>query len=452
MTDIITRFAPSPTGYLHIGGARTALINYLFAKKHNGKFLLRIEDTDYNRSDPKCVDAILQSLSWLNIQNDGDIVYQSQNLHRHVDIANELVNNGNAYYCNCSIERLDDLKQCQIQTKTTQMYDKCCRDKNLDKGCIRLKVPDDSEPQIVLDDFIKGKVCVSTNTMDDMVLVRTDGTPTYLLSSVVDDHDMGITHIIRGDDHLTNAFRQMLIFKACNWKIPQYAHIPLIFGNDGTKLSKRHGAVGVHNYIDLGYLPDAMVFYLYSLGFNFNIKDITDNTLDNIIKNLNIKKMSKSNSQMDLHILNKINQKCMSNLNDDVLIDYLDIDDDSSIPIIKRAKPDILQRSKTLCDARQLITNVYLTSVNTELIKQQVDNHIIQFIQTFISTMDDCQFKDIDLIKNYITKICNDNNVNISDVFSGIRWMITGQQNTPNIANIMFALGSNVVKKKCSVE
>ena len=279
MTDIITRFAPSPTGYLHIGGARTALINYLFTKKHNGTFLVRIEDTDYNRSDTKCSNAIIESLSWLNIQYDGDIVYQSQNLQRHVDVAKELLDNGLAYYCDCSPDRLERLRKYQVRTKITQMYDRHCRCKNLTKGCIRLKVTS-CDLEIMLNDMIKGTVSVSTSTIDDMVLVRTDGTPTYLLSSVVDDHDMGITHVIRGDDHLTNTFRQMMIYHACNWKIPKYAHIPLIFGSDGTKLSKRHGAVGIHNYMDLGYLPDAMVLYLYSLGFNFNITD----TIDDIIR------------------------------------------------------------------------------------------------------------------------------------------------------------------------
>jgi glutamyl-tRNA synthetase len=448
MSDIITRFAPSPTGYLHIGGARTALINYLFTKKHNGKFLLRIEDTDYNRSDTKCIDAILESLSWLNIQNDGDIVYQSQNLKRHVDVAMDLLSSGLAYYCNCTSGRLDSLRKYQAQNKITQMYDKHCRCKNLNNGCIRLKVPS-TDSQIILDDMIKGPVYVSTNTMDDMVLLRTDGTPTYLLSSVVDDHDMGITHIIRGDDHLTNAFRQILIFKACNWKIPKYAHIPLIFGDDGTKLSKRHGAVGVHNYIDLGYLPDAMVLYLYSLGFNFNIKD----TLDDIIKKFNIKKMSKSNSQINLHILNKINQKCMDQLDDNLLIKFLypNCTNNNLFQIIKRAKKDIIQRSKTLCDARQLISNVYLSNVDKSIIKQNVDDHTIQFIYKFISIMDDCIFNDYDTIKDYIVKICNDKSADVVTILNGLRWVLTGQQNSPNVANIMFALGYDLVKEKISV-
>ena len=448
MTDIITRFAPSPTGYLHIGGARTALINYLFTKKHNGKFLLRIEDTDYNRSDTKCSDAILQSLSWLNIQNDGDIVYQSQNLKRHVDVAMDLVSSGLAYYCDCTPDRLDNLRKYQAQNKITQMYDRHCRCRNLNKGCIRLKVSL-SDTEIILDDMIKGKVCVSINTMDDMVLVRTDGTPTYLLSSVVDDYDMGITHIIRGDDHLTNAFRQILIFKACNWKIPKYAHMPLIYGNDGTKLSKRHGAVGVHNYIDLGYLPDAMLLYLYSLGFNFNITD----TFDDIIKKFNIKKMSKSNSQMDLHILNKINQKCMDRLDDNLLIQFLypNCTNNSLIQIIKKAKTDIIQRSKTLCDARQIISDIYLSNVDKNIIKENVNDDTIQFIYKYISTIDDCIFNDYILIKDNIIKICNDNSADIVTILSGLRWILTGQQNSPNVANIMFALGKDLVKEKILV-
>ena len=439
MSDIVTRFAPSPTGYLHIGGARTALINYLFAKKNSGKFLLRIEDTDYNRSDSKCSEAILQSLSWLNIKNDGEIVYQSHNLHRHT------VNCGLAYYCDCTPDRLDSLRKYQAENKMIQIYDKNCREKNLNNGCIRLKVQSSNE-KIILNDMIKETVIVSSNTIDDMVLVRSDGTPTYILSSVVDDHDMGITHIIRGDDHLTNAFRQILIFKACNWKIPQYAHIPLIYGNDGSKLSKRHGAVGLHNYIDLGYLPEAMLLYLYSLGFNFNITE----TLDDIIKKFNIKKMSKSNSQMDLHILNKINQKCMLRTDDNSLVYFIfpDCIDDTVFQIIKRGKKDIIQRSKTLCDARHLILNVYIPSVDKNYVKQQVDNDTIQFIHKFIATIDDCIFNDANLIKDYILKICNDNMVDVATISSGIRWILTNQPNSPNIADIMFALGPDLFKKR----
>jgi len=445
MTDIITRFAPSPTGYLHIGGARTALINYLFAKKNRGKFLLRIEDTDYNRSDSNCSDAILQSLSWLNIKNDGEIVYQSQNLHRHTDVAKNLVKCGLAYYCDCTPVRLDSLRKYQTENKMIQIYDKQCRHKNLDNGCIRLKVQS-SNDQITLNDMIKETVNVSINTIDDMVLVRSDGTPTFLLSSVVDDHDMGITHIIRGDDHLTNAFRQILIFKACNWKIPHYAHIPLIYGNDGTKLSKRHGAIGLHNYIELGYLPDAMILYLYSLGFNFNITE----SIDDIIKKFNIKKMCKSNSQMDLHILNKINQKCMGNTDDNSLAQFLfpDCIDDTVIQITKRGKKDIIQRSKTLCDARNLILNVYIPNIDKNFVKQQVDNDTIQFINKYIATIDDCVFNDATLIKNYILKICNDNKVDVATISSGLRWILTGQQNSPNIADIMFALGPDLFKKR----
>ena len=445
MSDIVTRFAPSPTGYLHIGGARTALINYLFAKKNSGKFLLRIEDTDYNRSDSKCSEAILQSLSWLNIKNDGEIVYQSHNLHRHTDVAKNLVNCGLAYYCDCTPDRLDSLRKYQAENKMIQIYDKNCREKNLNNGCIRLKVQSSNE-KIILNDMIKETVIVSSNTIDDMVLVRSDGTPTYILSSVVDDHDMGITHIIRGDDHLTNAFRQILIFKACNWKIPQYAHIPLIYGNDGSKLSKRHGAVGLHNYIDLGYLPEAMLLYLYSLGFNFNITE----TLDDIIKKFNIKKMSKSNSQMDLHILNKINQKCMLRTDDKSLVNLLfpDCIDDTVFQIIKRGKKDIIQRSKTLCEARHLILNVYIPSVDKNYVKQQVDNDTIQFIHKFIATIDDCIFNDANLIKDNILKICNDNMVDVATISSGIRWILTNQPNSPNIADIMFALGPDLFKKR----
>lgn len=437
--NVVVRFAPSPTGYLHIGGARTALINWLFAKKTNGRFLIRIEDTDVTRSNAACSDAIINSMKWLNLDYDGDIVYQSNNHMRHINVARYLVDIGKAYYCNCSKERLADLRQTQLQNKSIQKYDGCCSQKQLKTGCIRLRVPQNSD-SIVINDMIKGKVTVHSDTIDDMVLVRSDGTPTYMLSSVVDDHDMGITHIIRGDDHLTNAFRQSLIFKACDWKPPQYAHIPLIHGCDGTKLSKRHGAIGVHNFKDMGYLHDALIMYLYSLGFNYNIND----TLDDVVKTFNIKKISKSSSRMDMKILDKINQKCMARMDANsfasVLLEY-------NSNVVIKAKDDVVQRCKTLVDVKYMLDNVYFPkSFN---IPSDIDTVVQTFIKTtLINSIDKKSFDSISSLNTDIQTITHSHQQNLNTVWICLRWILTSQPNSPNICNIMYALGYDVCYKR----
>lgn len=275
---VVTRFAPSPTGYLHIGGARTALFNYLFAKHHEGKFLLRIEDTDRERSTQEAVDAILDSLKWLNLDWDGELVHQFSRMNRHAEVARELLAQGKAYYCYCSPEELEQMREEARAKNLSPRYDGRWRDRPASEApadvapVIRFKAPQDGET--VIHDLVQGDVRIQNNQMDDRVLLRADGTPTYMLSVVVDDHDMGITHIIRGDDHLTNSFVQYHLYKANGWDIPQFAHIPLIHGSDGAKLSKRHGALGAEAYRDLGFLPEAMCNYLLRLGWGHGDDEI----------------------------------------------------------------------------------------------------------------------------------------------------------------------------------
>ena len=283
---VVTRFAPSPTGYLHIGGARTALFNWLFAKHHGGKYLLRIEDTDRARSTQPAIEAILDGLSWLGLDWDGEVTYQFERALRHAEVARQMLAEGKAYHCYCSPQELDEMRAAQKKAGVPIRYDGRWRDRDPKdapdgvKPVIRLKAPQSGKT--VIQDAVQGEVTVENAQLDDMILLRADGTPTYMLAVVGDDHDMGVTHVIRGDDHLNNAFRQLQIIKAMGWPEPVYAHIPLIHGADGAKLSKRHGALGVAAYRDMGFLPAALRNYLLRLGWGHGDDEIisTEQAID----------------------------------------------------------------------------------------------------------------------------------------------------------------------------
>jgi len=276
--SVVVRFAPSPTGYLHIGGARTALFNWLYAKHHGGKFLLRIEDTDRARSTQAAVDAIIDGMKWLGLDWDGEVVMQSARMARHAEVAHELLAQGRAYHCYCTQEELEAMRERARKEGRPVRYDGTWRDRVPDgplpnvPPVIRLKAQQEGET--VIEDRVQGRVVVSNQQLDDLIILRSDGTPTYNFSVVVDDHDMGITHVIRGADHLTNAFRQTQIYRALGWAEPVFAHVPLIHGPDGAKLSKRHGALGVEAYRDMGYLPEALRNYLLRLGWGHGDAEI----------------------------------------------------------------------------------------------------------------------------------------------------------------------------------
>ncbi|MGH6934003.1 MAG: glutamate--tRNA ligase [Dongiaceae bacterium] len=278
--SIVCRFAPSPTGFLHIGGARTALFNWLFARHHGGIFRLRIEDTDRQRSTQAAIDAIIDGMKWFGLNWDDEVVFQSARAPRHAEVARDLLLSGKAYHCYCSPEELQAMRDAQRAGGLPMRYDGRWRDRDAKdapagiKPVVRLKAPQSGET--VVQDLVQGEVRVANQQLDDMVLLRADGTPTYMLSVVVDDHDMAITHVIRGTDHLTNVFRQMQLYDAMGWRAPAFAHIPLIHGTDGAKLSKRHGAVGLEVYRDLGYLPEAMRNYLLRLGWGHGDAEVID--------------------------------------------------------------------------------------------------------------------------------------------------------------------------------
>jgi len=276
--SVTVRFAPSPTGFLHIGGARTALFNWLYAKRYGGIFRLRVEDTDRARSTQEAVDAIIDGLRWLEFEWDGEIVFQSQRLERHAAIARQLLQEGKAYHCYCTPEELERMRENARAEGRSVRYDGTWRDRDPKTAppgippVIRLKAPQNGET--VIEDRVQGRVTVANEQLDDLIILRADGTPTYNLSVVVDDHDMAITHVIRGDDHFNNAFRQTQIYRALGWDIPIFAHVPLIHGPDGAKLSKRHGALGVDAYRDMGYLPAALRNYLLRLGWSHGDDEI----------------------------------------------------------------------------------------------------------------------------------------------------------------------------------
>ncbi len=307
--SVVTRFAPSPTGFLHIGGARTALFNWLFARHHGGRFLLRIEDTDRERSTQAAVDAIFDGLSWLGLDWDEEPVMQFERAPHHAEVARKLIDTGHAYYCYCSPEELTQMREEQKAAGLPMRYDGRWRDRDPSeapagvKPVVRLKAP--REGETIIRDHVQGDVTFANAQLDDMILLRADGTPTYMLSVVVDDHDMGITHVIRGDDHLTNAARQTVLYKAFGWDVPEFAHIPLIHGPDGAKLSKRHGALGAEAYRDMGILPAAMRNYLLRLGWGHGDEEII--STDQAVEWFDIDAVGKSPSRFDMVKLMNLN-------------------------------------------------------------------------------------------------------------------------------------------------
>ena len=304
---IRTRFAPSPTGYLHVGGARTALFSWLFARKHGGAFVLRIEDTDLERSTAESVNAILEGMTWLGLEYDEGPFYQTKRFDRYNEVIDELLEKGLAYRCSCSKERLDALREEAMQNKQKPRYDGHCRDKHIDPAephVVRFRNP--LEGSVVFDDLVRGRIEISNDELDDLIIRRTDGSPTYNLSVVVDDSDMGITHVIRGDDHINNTPRQINILKAMGKEIPQFGHLPMILGDDGARLSKRHGAVSVMQYMEEGFLPEALLNYLVRLGWSHGDQEVF--SVEEMIQLFDIENVNKAASSFNTEKLLWLNQ------------------------------------------------------------------------------------------------------------------------------------------------
>ncbi len=359
--SVVVRFAPSPTGFLHIGGARTALFNWLFAKHHGGVFRLRIEDTDRARSTDAAMAAIIDGLEWLGLDWDGDIVMQSARAARHAEMAQALLAAGHAYLCYCTAAELASRREQARAAGGAVGYDGRCRDRDPAdaprdvKPAIRLKAPRDGET--VIRDHVQGLVTVANQQLDDLILLRSDGSPTYNLSVVVDDHDMAISHVIRGDDHFTNAFRQTQIYRALDWAVPEFAHVPLIHGPDGAKLSKRHGALGVDAYRDLGYLPEALRNYLLRLGWSHGDDEII--AADDAIGWFDIDAVGRAPARFDFAKLDSINAHYLRATDDRRLAALIaprleqalgTTLDDAARARLERAMAGLKPRAKTLAE------------------------------------------------------------------------------------------------------
>ena len=362
--EVVTRFAPSPTGFLHIGGARTALFNWLYARHFGGRMLLRIEDTDRERSTPAAIEAILDGLRWLGLKWDGEVVYQFARAARHRDVVEALLAGGHAYRCWTSQAELDEMRALAKAEKRPPRYDGRWRDRDPSEApagvapVIRLKAPQDGET--VVDDKVQGRVTWANKELDDFVLLRSDGTPTYMLAVVVDDRDMGVTQIIRGDDHLTNAARQTQIYQAMGWPIPAMAHIPLIHGADGAKLSKRHGALGVDAYRAMGYLPDAMRNYLVRLGWSQGDREFF--TTPEMVEAFDIASIGRSPARFDFVKLGNVNGHYMRAASCAALVEALEaalpymleagitVLDPAQRAMLLAAMPGLKERAKTLVE------------------------------------------------------------------------------------------------------
>jgi glutamyl-tRNA synthetase len=449
MTEIRCRFAPSNTGSLHVGGARTAIINYLYVKQNAGKLFLRIEDTDLERSKPEHIETIFKSLKWLGITYDGEPVIQSKNLNRHTEVAQDMLLKNTAYRCFCTSEELDAHREYCTKNSIPPTYSRKCRkmtDEEINQNLsnkipftVRVKVPDEDK-YITVNDLVKGKVSVHYNQLDDFIILRSDNTPVYMLSVVVDDYDMNITHTIRGEDHFTNTFRQTILFKLNNWSIPTFGHLPLIYGSDGKKLSKRLNAVGTDDYKNMGYLAEALKIYLATMGTSINVTD----SFDDLIKNFKINKLSKSPTQFDINFLGLINQKVMKKSPKPFIIEQLTpfleqklerLTTPEDINVIERAYPDIISRGKSLVECAEFALLYFQTD---QYDKSTINMTIYDKLNVIIHSVN---FESNKTIKDDLVKFATNNEYAINDITNLLRTIITGKENCPSTYSIMYALG-----------
>ncbi len=445
---VVTRFAPSPTGKLHIGGARTALFNFLFSKYHSGEFLIRIENTDKNRSTIENVNSIIDSLNWLDLSSSQKIIFQTENFQSHQSVAFELLEKGFAYKC---FLNEDELEKLRINSRKTGLPIRSpYRNKNIqnnfnDNFVIRLKMPSSGETTI--NDRVQGKVTVKNEILDDMVLLRKDKTPTYMLASVVDDYIMGITHIIRGDDHFNNAFRQIQIIKYLNWPTPEYVHIPLIHGQDGAKLSKRHGAKNLIEYKEMGFDPIAVKNYLLLLGYSLTDEKIY-NFQDNVFK-FELKKINKSPSRFDEIKLRNINSTFLKNADLRYLVSKIvkdkNLKNKNLIRNLSYFLPELVKRYKLLNEIEDDLSWMSDDfSINTEEYPIELKNkNSLETLEEVYQILNSCDW-ELNNIKTSISNYIKDNNLMMKDVAPLIRLAITGKLNTPDIYNTLYILGKEI--------
>ncbi len=459
MKKVATRFAPSPTGPLHIGGVRTALFNWLYSKNQKGDFYLRVEDTDKERSKDEYKDQIVKSLKWIGINYDGEEYIQSKKIEDHIKVANELLKNGNAYKCYCSSEEIEEQKKRARQKKIPYIYDRKWRDKKENdapkgiKPVIRFKSKIDGTS--VLKDLVQGDVEIDNNTIEDFIILRNDGTPTYNLSASVDDHQMNMTHIIRGDDHKINTFKQIQIYQAMKWEMPSFAHIPLIHTIEGKKLSKRDKASTLDDYSKIGIMPDALRNYLLRLGWSYKDKEIF--TLDESIKHFNLEGIGKSPSKLDMSRILSMNEHYIKNIDENDLFNQLieycklyksEIQSDKKDKI-KKSLTFLKNKAKTLEDIFNngqyiMIDEVNFDQDDIKLIDDKAKKVILDFSH---------KFRDVDkLSKETLEPIVNEliksNDTNFKGVGQPLRIALTGSKFGPGIYDIIISLGKEEVTKR----
>ena len=459
MSKVATRFAPSPTGALHIGGVRTALFNWLYSKNHNGKFFLRIEDTDKERSKDEYKNQIIQSLKWIGINYDGEEYIQSKKIEDHIRVANQLLKNGFAYKCYCSSEEIEEQKKRARQKKIPYIYNRKWRDKKESdisqniEPVIRFKSKIDGKS--ILKDLVQGDVEIDNNTIEDFIILRNDGTPTYNLSASVDDHQMNMTHIIRGDDHKINTFKQMQIYQAMKWEMPSFAHIPLIHTTDGKKLSKRDKASTLDDYSKIGIMPDALRNYLLRLGWSFKDKEIF--TLDESIKYFNLEGIGKSPSKLDISRIYSMNEHYIKNIDENDLFTQLaeycklfknEIKSDKKDKI-KKSLTFLKNKAKTLEDifnnAQYILTDE--VNFNQEDLKL-IDVKAKKIISVFNENLNKVDVLSKETLEPIVNELIQSNDTNFKGVGQPLRVALTGSKFGPGIYDIIISLGKEEVKKR----
>ena len=456
---VVTRFAPSPTGFLHIGGARTALFNWLYARHYGGSYRLRIEDTDRKRSTPEAIEAIKDGLAWLGLTNDDEIVYQSEGAERHAAVARKLVEEGKAYHCYCSPEELEEMRNSAKAEGRPMRYDGTWRDRDASEApdgvapVIRIRMPQTGETTI--DDQVQGTVTIQNEQLDDFILLRADGTPTYMLSVVVDDHDMGITHVIRGDDHLTNAFRQYQLYAACGWTVPTFAHIPLIHGSDGAKLSKRHGALGVEAYRDeMGYLPEAINNYLLRLGWSHGDEEIIPQ--EKAIEWFDLDACGRSPSRFDFAKLENLNFHYMQEADNGRLVDLITPRLKGTVDEVGRTRllagmDGLKQRAKTLIELAES-SEFYLTppSFPLEIPKaaKLLKEDSPALLRALADSLENHQDWSEEALETAMREFGEARELGFGKVAQPVRAALTGSNMSPGLFEVMVVLGPEECLKR----
>ena len=442
-----SRFAPSPTGYLHIGGARTALFAWLWAKRQHGKFILRIEDTDLERSTQKSVDAILDGMRWLGLEHDEGPYYQTDRFDRYKAVIQQLLDEDKAYYCECSAERLQTLREELMAKGEKAKYDGCCQHKNLTSGVIRFRNP--AEGNVVFSDMVKGEITVNNKELDDLIIARSDGTPTYNLTVVVDDHDMEIDCVIRGDDHINNTPRQINLYQALDWALPEFAHLPMILGGDGARLSKRHGAVSVMAYRDAGFLPEALLNYLVRLGWSHGDQEVF--SIDEMITLFDLKDVNKAPGSFDQDKLLWLNQEYIKTADTQHLIDQLawhlneQAIDISSGPDITKVIDALRERCKTLVEMAESMKMFYqdFKSFDEKAASKQFKPAAEPIITALIVKYSELEDWSSEAIHDIVKQVCDEQDVGFGKVGQPFRLALSGTGNAGSIDTVAELVGKN---------